>query len=128
MSPSPPLGDLQLAILRILWSRGEASASDVHSALKRDLAPTTVSTMLAKMEKRGLVRHRTEGRRFLYEATLSETETHEKLVGNLVEKLYSGDPAGLVNHLLKYAEIDPDELVRLRSLISKKLKDARSEA
>ena len=67
MARSKPkrLGDLQLRILKLLWERGEASVSDVHEALdaKKPLAYTTVATMLRKMEDRGLVSHRAEGRR-----------------------------------------------------------------
>jgi len=52
------LGDLQSAIMRILWQRGEASVNDVHSTLldERGLAPTTIATMLKKMEAKGVVR------------------------------------------------------------------------
>ena len=63
------LGDLQLAILRALWNRGEAPVSEVHAALSdRGLALTTIATMLRKMEEKGLVSHRGHGRQFLYRA------------------------------------------------------------
>ena len=52
MSQSHRLGDLQLAIMRVLWANGEAAASDVHKALldERGLAITTIKTMLRKLE------------------------------------------------------------------------------
>ena len=59
MSESHQLSDLQLGLLRILWDRGEATATDVHAALleqDRELAPTTVSTMLSRLEKKGTIR------------------------------------------------------------------------
>ena len=54
------LGDLQLNIMKVLWDRGEATVTDVHAALSgdRDLAYTTMATMLRKMEARGLVERR----------------------------------------------------------------------
>lgn len=70
-SPAPlRVGDLQLRILQVLWSKPDATVADVNAALKpdRDLAYTTVATMLRKMEARGLVAHREEGRSFLYHA------------------------------------------------------------
>ncbi len=76
MSPRQYLGDLQLAIMRVLWRQGEASVAAVHRELldERGLAPTTIATMLTKMEKKGVVSHRTEGRKFLYRPTVSEAE------------------------------------------------------
>ena len=67
------LGDLQLRIMRVLWNRSKANVSEVQAALGDDeLAYTTVATMLRKMEARGLVRHHEDGRRFIYEAAVTE--------------------------------------------------------
>src|ERR1041384_2385378 len=68
------LGDLQLAIMKILWEKGDATVADVHGILagERDLAYTTVATMLRKMEVRGLVKHRLDGRSFVYSAGVAE--------------------------------------------------------
>src|ERR1043166_8133186 len=68
------LGDLQLRIMKVLWQRGEAAVSDVHQSLSgpRNLAYTTVATMLRKMEARRLVSHRVEGRSFVYRPAVAE--------------------------------------------------------
>lgn len=116
------LGDLQLAIMRILWSRDEASVADVHEALEpeRGLALTTIATMLAKMEKKGVVDHRAEGRRFIYRPTVSEGQVRRSMVSDLTSQLFRGDVFALVNHLLSEHEIDPRELDQLRGLIAAK--------
>src|SRR5215213_7646420 len=113
------LGDLQLAIMRILWSQGEASVADVHEALEpeRGLALTTIATMLAKMEKKGVVDHRAEGRRFIYRPTVSEGQVRRSMVADLTTQLFRGDVAALVNHLLAEHDIEPQELAQLRDLI-----------
>ena len=116
------LGDLQLAIMRILWSQGEASVADVHEALEpeRGLALTTIATMLAKMEKKGVVDHRAEGRRFIYRPTVSEGQVRRSMVTDLTSQLFRGDVFALVNHLLSEHEIDAQELDQLRGLIAAK--------
>jgi BlaI family transcriptional regulator, penicillinase repressor len=116
------LGDLQLAIMRILWSEGEASVADVHEALEpeRGLALTTIATMLAKMEKKGVVDHRAEGRRFIYRPTVSEGQVRRSMVTDLTSQLFRGDVFALVNHLLSEHEIDARELDQLRGLIAAK--------
>jgi predicted transcriptional regulator len=115
--------------MRVLWDRGEAAAADVHEALveERGLAPTTIATMLSKMERKGVVVHRTAGRRFLYRATVSEPVVRRSMVGELTERLFSGDPLALVSHLLEEHRIDPHELADLRDLVAHRHADAEEE-
>ncbi len=114
------LGDLQLAILRALWSSGEASVAEVHEQLEeRGLALTTIATMLRKMEEKELVRHRENGRQFLYRAEVAPDTVQLNLVGDLVTRLFDGDPLELVGHLLRAGEIDLHELEELRGEVEK---------
>jgi predicted transcriptional regulator len=120
METSHHLGDLQLAIMRVLWSRSEATVADVHEALEpeRGLALTTIATMLTKMEKKGVVEHRAEGRRFIFRPLVSESQVRRSMVADLTSQLFRGDVTALVNHLLSEHEIDARELTQLRELIS----------
>ena len=113
------LGDLQLAILRALWERDEAPVSEVHAALReRGLALTTIATMLRKMEERQLVTHREQGRQFLYRAAVAPEQVQKNLVGDLVTRLFDGDPLALVNHLLRAGDIELGELEDLRKAVT----------
>lgn len=125
MPPKHTLGDLQLAIMRVLWARGEASTGDVHAALhaERGLAPTTIATMLRKMEEKGLVAHRSEGRLFLYRPRVAEEKVRRSMVGELVERVFLGDSAALVSHLLAERDISPEELAALKRRIEQRQKD-----
>jgi BlaI family penicillinase repressor len=120
MPPRTQLGDLQLAIMRILWSNGAATVNDVHHALlaERGLAPTTIATMLKKMESKGIVQHRTKGRTFIYVATVSEHEVTRSMVAQLSDRLFGGDTTAFVSHLISEHEIDENELAQLRKLVS----------
>ena len=122
MSSPHQLGDLQLAIIRVLWERGEAAASEVHRALEadRDLAISTTKTMLRKMEDRGLVSHRARGRQFVYRPLLAEGDVREGMVGDLVQRLFRGDTTALVNHLIEAGEIDAAELDQLRGELARR--------
>src|SRR5260370_1563599 len=113
------LGKLQLAIMRVLWRRGEAAVTEVHEDLEaeRDLAPTTVATMLAKLERKGVVAHRTEGRRFIYQPLVNEEQVRRSMVDERTTHLFPGDVTALVNHLLSEHSIEASELAELRSLI-----------
>ena len=113
------LGDLQLRILQVLWERREASVADVHAELKpeRGLAYTTISTMLRKMEVRGLVAHREEGRTFFYRALVAAEEVSRSVGTHLVERLFEGSLPDAVSHLLTSRAVSRAELDQLEELI-----------
>jgi predicted transcriptional regulator len=113
------LGDLQHAIMKVLWARNEATVAEVHEALldERGLAPTTIATMLRKMEDKGVVAHRVEDRHFVYRPLVSEDEVRSTMVGELLDRLFAGDPAALVSHLVADHDIDEAEIERLRALL-----------
>lgn len=121
MTTPHQLGDLQLAIMRVLWARGEAAVAEVHAALEpeRGLAPTTIATMLKKMEDKGVVEHRAEGRRFLYWPTVSENEVQRAMLADLTRRLFLGDVTAVVSRLLDVTEVDAAELAQLRALIAR---------
>jgi BlaI family transcriptional regulator, penicillinase repressor len=114
------LGDLQLVILRALWARGEATVTEVHAALQeeRRLAPTTIATMLKKMEGKGVVAHRTDNRRFIYRAVVTEDAVTRSLVSSLTERLFGGDALALVSHLVTEHDVDPIELDDLKTRVA----------
>jgi|ERR1041385_6344489 predicted transcriptional regulator len=118
------LGDLQLRIMQILWRQSEATVSDVHRILgaERELAYTTVATMLRKMESKGLVRHRLDGRSFIYRPAVAEAAVSKGMAGHLLEKLFEGSLSDMVNHLLSSREVSREELSKLEQLIAERKK------
>lgn len=118
--PDPiQLTELQIAILRLLWERGEASAAAVWEALhpERRLAQTTVATLLSRLERRGVIARRAVERQYLYRALVTEEQVQQSMVSELTERLFDGDVTALVNHLLTSQDIAPGDLDRLRALI-----------
>lgn len=113
------LSDLQLAVMRVLWERREASTSDVVEALSgaRGLAHTTVSTLLTRLEKRGLLAAHRDGRQLVYRASISEEAVRRSMVGSLLGNLFGGDARALVAHLVREDEVAPDELERIEAML-----------
>ena len=124
------LTELQLEIMGVLWGRGEATALDVREALRpgRNLAPTTVSTLLSRLERKGVVAHRAEGRQFVYRAAVEEARVKRSLVSEFTEvadRLFAGDMAELVTQLLAESDVGPDDLARVREMIEKREAELR---
>jgi predicted transcriptional regulator len=118
------LGDLQLKIMQALWDQKEASVSQVLAALSDygELAYTTVATMLRKMEARGLVAHRSEGRSFIYRARVAAEDVSRSMADHLVDRLFEGRLLDVVNHLLTTREVSREELRQLERLIAERKK------
>ncbi len=113
------LSGRQLAIMQVLWNRGEATVAEVQEMLdlERPLAYSTVATVMSRMEQKGLLTHRAEGRVFYYRPAVSEGGVGESMVGELVERIFGGSPSELVNHLLDTEQVDASELDRIKQLV-----------
>lgn len=120
------LGDLQLAILRVLWREGESTVVRVHGVVsaRRGGSPSTIATMLTKMEARGLVARRREGRQHLWHAVVAEDQARRSMVADVTARMFGGDPLELVSHLVREAEIDGEDLDALRDLVERRARGA----
>ena len=114
------LTDLQLAIMRILWDRAEATVVEVQTRLRpeRDLAQTTIATLLSRLEKRGVVEHRLDGRQFVYRPLVTEQEVRRSMVSELTTLLFDGSPEALMSHLLRSRDMAPGDLDRVKRMIA----------
>ncbi len=113
------LTDLQTAVLRLLWEQGELSVSQIWDALyaERKLAQTTVATIVARLQRRGILSRRTRDRQFVYRALISEADVQHSMVSELTERLFAGDVTALVSHLLTAGDMTPGDLARVRKMI-----------
>lgn len=125
---TPQLSALQVALLRSLWLRGEATVAQVQEDLaveERALAPTTVATLLTRLERRALVTHRSEGRQFVYRALIDESQVRETQVNDLTDRVFDGSIAELVGHLISRNDIKAGDLERVREMIDAKARTIR---
>lgn len=119
------LSDLQLDLMRVLWSRGACTTTEVTEALKaeRGLAHTTVSTLLTRLEKRGVVAVQRAGRQLVYRAVVDEAAVRRSMVSDLLGTLFGGDAQALVAHLVREDEIAADDLAAVRELLAQRKAD-----
>jgi len=106
--------------MRALWEHGEADTQTVCDALStrnKQPAYTTVSTLLKRLEKRGLITHRQMGRKQMFRPRVTEEEVQSSMVSDLIGSLFQGDSRALVSHLLKEKELAPGDLETLQKMI-----------
>jgi BlaI family penicillinase repressor len=118
-SVKPALSAAQQELMDIIWERGEISASELGRLLpqNRVLARNTVRTMLVRMEEKGWLKHREEGRTYLYSAVLPRQATIGDKLRELVDTLCGGSPETLVTALLDDRGLSDAELDRIRTLL-----------
>jgi predicted transcriptional regulator len=116
------LTNLQMDVMQVLWQQGEATVTQVHNALQeeRQLAMTTVATLLSRLEKYGLLTHRTEGRQYVYRSLVPQSEVRRSRLTELIDQFFQGNPADLVYHLINETDVDDDDIARLQALIESK--------
>jgi BlaI family transcriptional regulator, penicillinase repressor len=116
------LGELQLKIMKYLWECSEGTAAGIHQHVGQaeGLAFTTIATMLRKMDERGLVKHRAEGRTFIYQPVATEEEVSKSMTHDLLDRLFEGSVSSLLTHLLSTREVSAEEVKRLQQLLKEK--------
>jgi BlaI family penicillinase repressor len=117
------LGVLQSRALDVLWELGEATVHQVRDALEKthgDIAYTTVLSTFQKLEKAGWVKHRPEGRMYVYSATQPKKKTLASSINRLVARVFKGDPMGLVLHVLENEKLTKEDVAILQKIIAAK--------
>jgi BlaI family penicillinase repressor len=114
--PSPPREippPLELECLKALWSIGEGNVRDVRQALSgnRDLAYTTVMTVLDRLVRRGNVARRKVGRSFVYAPILTRDAVRRLALRELIDSFFNASENELLAYLTS-AEPEPDEIRR----------------
>ena len=111
--------DGELEILRVLWDRGPLPLSAICAAVReeRDVATTTVATMLRLMLDKKLVRRKRAGRTSLWSAALTREKATRSLVGKLVDHVFDGSAQRLVTHLIEADGLTEAEIDELRHML-----------
>lgn len=111
--------ETELEILQLLWELGPSPLNDVCVGLRRqrEVATTTVATMLKVMEDKGLVQRDRKGRGALWSARRDERDTAKGLVSRFVERTFGGSPRKLVAHLLEDGELSDGDRAAILEML-----------
>jgi BlaI family penicillinase repressor len=122
--------DGELEILHALWAAGPMALSALCEALRqeRDVAATTVATMLRVMSDKGLVKRAGSGRGATWSAAVSQERTERTMVHRMVERVFDGAADRLVAHLVEGGALSDEQLAELRRLIDERGKGSRKKS
>jgi BlaI family transcriptional regulator, penicillinase repressor len=112
------LGDRELDVMAVLWEIGDGTVAEVRERLPADLAYTTVLTILRKLEVKGLVRHKVEGKAHRYIPRVAQKNARRTVLGRLIDKLFDGSPEQLLAHLVDDHDLTPAQVKRMRERLA----------
>jgi len=109
-------------ILRLVWELNEATVQQIRDQLPQDKCPAynTVQTLLCRLEEKGYLQHRLEGRAHVFSPLAKPQEVIKTTVRDFLGRLFGGDPKPLVQFLAEDGKIDEEDIERLRRLIKSK--------
>src|SRR5438094_6792376 len=112
--------DAELAILRVLWTRGPSTVRQIAAVMGRESGYTTVLKLLQIMTEKRLVVRDESARTHVYAAAYTEDQTQRQMVTDLLDKVFDGSAAKLVMQALAATKTSPEELAEIRKLLKKR--------
>lgn len=119
------LGELQKAVMEIVWEDGGATVRQVLQRLGREPEPayTTILSVMQKLEKAGWLTHRAEGRTYVYLPTKTRDEAGSKTLRAFIDRVFRGDPLLLLQRLLEDEELSERDLSAIKRMIDQKRRE-----
>ena len=113
------LGETEMEVLHHVWDLGEATVADVRERIleDRDVAYTTIMTVLKKLAEKGYLDYHKEGRSYVYQPAQEPNEVQHSLLRRLMDKVFEGSPSALVQTLVRREDLSDDERAEIRALI-----------
>lgn len=121
MTDRPALSKGEMEVARVLWELGKATVREVHDAFPEETAIefTTVQTYLRRLETKGYVRARLQGRTRVYSPKVKPRVVIRETVDDLVDRLFGGESLPLMRHMIEDRGISGDELAELRRMLDR---------
>jgi predicted transcriptional regulator len=121
-SKRPAMSPAETEVLRLVWQSQGATVQQVYDALpgNRKITYVTVATLLRRLEEKGYLKHRVRGKAFVYAPAAKKEDVIRRTIGDLVERLFGGNPVPLMQHLAQHSGISDEDIERLKGLAKKK--------
>jgi predicted transcriptional regulator len=120
------LTEVELEIMSVVWDRGEVSVEDIQETLskqRRELAPSSIRTMLSILAEKGYVSRKKAGRGYVYRAKVSQEKARRSIVSDMVERAFDGSALGLVAALLDTRMVSEQDVEEVKTLLREREKE-----
>jgi BlaI family penicillinase repressor len=117
-----PLGKLELEIMQIVWNLGEATVREVLNVInkRKDLAYTTIMTMMQNLEKKDYLEHVERCRRYFYMSRIKRELVEKRMLNDVLNNVFNGSPTRLINTLIDTGGLSKKEIDDIKDLLDSK--------
>ena len=127
MSKPPQVSDAEWEVMTVLWESSPRTAAEVVEALsdRTSWAPKTIKTLLGRLVKKGALRFKEEGNRYLYRPVFPRERYVEEASKSFLDRVFGGKATPMLVHFVENAELSDDDLRELRSILERKKEEGR---
>lgn len=114
-----PLGETEMEVLHHVWDMGEATVKEVRTRIleDRDVAYTTIMTVMKNLAVKGYLKYRKEGVSYVYSPARQPDSVRSNLIEDLIKKVFKGSPKELVQTLVKSKDLSQKDLADIKNII-----------
>jgi BlaI family transcriptional regulator, penicillinase repressor len=124
MKTGARISDAEWEVMNLAWNKSPITASEVVEQLeeKRGWRPRTIRTLLERLVKKGALKIEAEGKHYLYSPRVRMEACLRKESQSFLKRVFGGEPASMLIHLVKNTELSPEEIKQLKRILSEKEK------
>jgi len=116
--PSRTLTEAEYRLMDVLWEKGTATVAEIHGVLgEPPIAYTTALSTMTILERKGFVKHRTQGKANVYKPIVDRDAARRNVVDFMLSRFFNDSPQALMLNLLQSEKISAAEVQRLQALL-----------
>lgn len=127
MPKTPAISDAEWEIMNVLWEDAPRTATDVAEALRDRVTwnANTVKTLLGRLVRKGVVRFKPEGNRYLYSPALPRERYVRQESASFLDRVFGGDASPMLAHFVRNSDLTDDQIEELRRILDEKRKEEK---
>jgi len=116
------ISEAEWQVMNVIWEKPPVPASDIVEGLarKRGWHERTIRTLIDRLVKKGVLRPERDGKRYLFWPRLTKVECVQKESRSFQERVFGGEPAAMLVHLVKQTKLSPEEIEELQHILEQK--------
>jgi BlaI family penicillinase repressor len=127
LTRTPPITEAEWEVMSVLWEHPTATALEVTDALRvrTDWHPKTVKTLLGRLVRKGVLRYREEGNRYVYSAAIPRQRYVKEESATFLDRVFGGEATPALVHFVRSARLTREEIDELRRILDEKQETER---
>ena len=116
------ISEAEWEVMNIIWDKAPVPAGDVVAILETKMGwrERTTRTLIDRLVKKGVLRTERDGKRYRYRPRLTKEECVQKESRSFLARVFRGEPAAMLIHLVSHTKLSPEEIEELQRILAQK--------